>query len=115
VPGAKPFAVDDSHALELAMQRLREEVAQYHLRFYDCQSMQVDLRLHSILSAAKLPQDRHLYAVTVVDEFIAGGQLRITGLAVEALEQYRVSIRASEARDRDRTPPARDRRRLTPR
>jgi hypothetical protein len=107
--------VDDSHALELTMQRLREKVAQYHLRLRDCQSMQIDLGLHPVLPAAKLPQYRYLHAVAVVDELITGGQLRITGLAIEALEQHRVSIRATEACDRDRTGTARDGRRFTPR
>ena len=111
---AQPLAMDNSYALELTMQRLCEEVAQCHLRLGDCQPMEIDLGLHPVLSAAKLPQYRHLHAVAGVDEFIAGGELRITGLPVETLKQHRVSIRATEARHRHRTAAARDRRHFTP-
>jgi hypothetical protein len=112
---AQPLAVDDSYAPELTMQRLREEVAQCYLRLDDCQPVEIDLGLHPILSAAKLPQYRHLYAVAGVDEFITGAELWITGFPIETVEQHRVSIRATEARDRRRTAAARNRRHFTPR
>jgi hypothetical protein len=68
--------------------------------------VQINLRLHAVLSAAKLPQDGHLYTGAVVDELVAGSQLRVTRFAVETFEQYRVSIRATEAGDRHWPTPA---------
>jgi hypothetical protein len=61
--------------------------------------VQIDLGLHSIPTAAKLPQDGHLYTGAVVDELVASSQLRVTRFSVEAFEQHRVSIRATEPSD----------------
>jgi hypothetical protein len=77
--------------------------------------MEIDLGLHPILSAAKLPQYRNLHAVAGVDEFITGSEFGITGFPIETLEQHRVSICATEARDWHRTAAARNRRHFTPR
>jgi hypothetical protein len=107
MPGPQTFAVDDPHTAQAPIQCIREEVPQGQLRLRDRQPVQIDLRLHAILSAAKLPQDRHLHTGAVVDELIAGSQLRVTRFAVETFEQYRVSIRATEAGDGHGPTPAR--------
>jgi hypothetical protein len=107
MPGPQPFAVDDPHTPKLPIQRVREEVPQGQLRLRDRQPVQINLRLHAILAAAKLPQDRHLDTGTVVDELVAGSQLRVTRFSVETFEQYRVSIRATEAGDGHGPTPAR--------
>ena len=107
MPRPQTFAMDDPHAPELPIQCVREEVPQGQLRLRDRQPVQIDLRLHPILSAAKLPQDGHLYTAAVVDELVAGSQLRVTRFSVEAFEQYRASIRATEAGDGRGAAPAR--------
>jgi hypothetical protein len=99
--------MDDPHASELPVQRFRQEVSQCQLCLRDRQPMQIDLGLYSIPTAAKLPQDRHLYTGAVVDELVAGSQLRVTRFSVEAFEQYRVPVRATEAGDGHGPTPAR--------
>ena len=103
----QPLSMDDPYASELPVQCFREEVAQRQLRLRDRQPVQINLRLHTVLSAAKLPQDGHLYTGAVVHELIARSQLRVTRFSVEAFEQYRVSIRATEAGDGHGPTPAR--------
>ncbi|HEY0341312.1 MAG TPA: hypothetical protein VGC34_10940 [Steroidobacteraceae bacterium] len=78
--------MNDPHAAEPPIQCVGEEVPQGELRLRDGQPVEIDLGLHAILPAAKLPQDGHLYARAVVDELITGSQFGVAGFAVEAFE-----------------------------
>jgi hypothetical protein len=97
--GPKSFAMDDSHAAEPSFEGVGEEVAQDQFRLCDRQAVEVDLGLHAILPAAKLPQDRHLDTGAVIDELVASRQFRVAGFAVEAFEEHGVSVRATEPCD----------------
>jgi hypothetical protein len=108
--------VDNPHAPVLPMQRLGQKVPQRLLSLHDRQPMQINLRLHPILPAAKLPQNGHLHSSAVVNELIARRQFRITRFPIETLKQHSMPIRTAEARDRRGSPPAgNDRSRLTAR
>jgi len=48
--------VNNAHASEPPIQRIRKEIAQHLLRFHDREPVQIDLRLHPILPTAKLLQ-----------------------------------------------------------
>ena len=105
MPRPQSLPMDNPHTAETSIQRVREEVPQCQLRLRDSQPVKIDLGLHPILSATKLPQDGHLHTGAVVDEFIASGEFRIAALTVEALEEDRMSIRATESRHGHRSTP----------
>ena len=79
------------------MQGLGEELAQGMLGLRDVQSMQIKLRLNSILAAPQLAQDGALQARTMKHELLPRRESRIIRAAGEALPQNSEPICASKA------------------
>ncbi len=104
---SQTLPVNDADAAQLAVQRLREEVAQHMLGLSDIESVQIEFRLDPILAASQLAQDRTLEARTVKHELISGRQRRIVAPPGKALSQNSMPICAREARSRCRARPPR--------
>ena len=107
MPGAQAFAVNDPYAADVAVLCMRDKLAQRRLGLRDRESVQVDLRLHAIVPAAKLAQDGRRYARPVEDELFAAGQHRVARVCVQALLQHRLAVGAAETGARGRSARAR--------
>ncbi len=96
VTGSQAFPMDHPDAAKIASDRLNQKCTQCLLGISDVQTVQVDLRLHPILSAAEFLEDRALKASAVKGEFFATREGRIVYVAGQAFPQDRVTIGASE-------------------
>lgn len=90
--------MNDAHAPQVAVERLRQELAQGRLRFRNRQAVQIELRLDSVLSAAQLLQDGAAHARAGVGIHLSARELRVVRHALEALVEDRQAIGAGEAR-----------------
>ncbi len=102
--GSQAFPVDHPDAAKIAGDRLDKKGSQRLLGVGDVQTVQVDLRLHSILSAAEFLKDRALKASAVKSEFFAACEGGVVYAAGQAFAQDRVTIRPSKTSARLRLP-----------
>jgi hypothetical protein len=100
--GTQALSVDNPHAPKVAFQGVGEEVPQLLLGLVNCKTMQVDLRLDTVLSTPQLAQDAALHAVPREDQFLAARKLGVAWVRLKALLQYRESVGTRKACPRGR-------------
>src|SRR5882724_5251933 len=108
MPGAQAFAVDDPYAADMAVLGMRDKFPQRLLGFGGREAVQVDLRLHAIMPAAKLAQDGRLYTRPVKNELFTAREHGVARVCRQALLKHRLAVGAAETRARGRPARVRD-------